>query len=211
MKKNPLHTFFGDAIIRFGQFFDDGSERCRPHVHETAYIAPHAVLIGDVRIGARVFVAPNATLRADLGSPFFVGEETNLQDNTVFHADDETFEREGKSYAIFIGRRVTISHQAMVQGPARIEDHAYVGIGAKVLTANLGEGCYVSHGAIVHHVTLPPGTFVPKNAVVDSQLDARKLGPVNENRVRRRREIVAFYLRLGKLYRNMSAASPEDQ
>lgn len=210
MNKNPLFRFFGDSILRYGQFFDDGSGAVHPVVAKDAFVSPHAVVIGDVRISSKVFVAPNATLRADVGAPFYIGEMSNIQDNVVVHADDERIRHNDEDYAVYIGSRVTLAHQSMVQGPSLVSDRCYIGVGAKIFSSRLGNGCFVSHGAIVHHVTLPSDSFVPIGAIITTREQADALGTIPEERLKRRNEIVDFYLKLGQIYRQMAVSYQDD-
>ena len=61
------------------------SNLAEPEVHESAYVHSFSRLIGDVRVGANVFVAPGSSIRADEGTPFYIGESTNIQDGVVIH------------------------------------------------------------------------------------------------------------------------------
>ena len=58
----------------------------RPVIADDAFVHPDAVIIGDVTIGSRCLIAPGVVIRADLG-PVFIGNGSNIQDNTVIHVD----------------------------------------------------------------------------------------------------------------------------
>jgi len=144
-----------------------------PTVSATAYVDDSATLIGDVRIGDRVYVAPAVSLRADEAYPIIIGDECNIQDGVVFHG------LEGSS--IELGKRVSIAHGAVVHGPMKIGDDSFVGFNAVVHASILGEKCFVAHGAIVIGVKLADGKFVPPATLVDTQDKANALGPIPDN------------------------------
>lgn len=149
------------------------SEERMPTVSATAYVDDSATLIGDVRIGNMVYVAPAVSLRADEAYPIIIGDECNIQDGVVFHG------LEGSS--IELGKRVSIAHGAVVHGPMNIGDESFVGFNAVVHASTLGEKCFVAHGAVVIGVKLSDGKFVPPATLVDTQDKADALGPIPDN------------------------------
>ena len=101
-----------------------------------AYIAPGAVVTGDVTLGKDVSIWHNAVLRGDSGA-ICIGEGTNIQDNCVIHEKTA------------IGKFCTVGHGAIVHG-CTIGDNTMVGMGAIVLTgAVIGENCLIGAGALV--------------------------------------------------------------
>lgn len=111
-----------------------------------------AHVIGDVRLGARASVWPAAVLRGD-SDAITVGEESNVQDGCVLHADP--------GLPCRIGRRVAIGHRAVVHG-ATVEDAVLIGMGAIVLNgARIGTGTIVGAGAVVREgMEVPPESLV---------------------------------------------------
>src|SRR5450759_4677451 len=140
-----------------------------PAVSATAYVDDSAVLIGDVRIGDRVYVAPVVSLRADEANPIIIGDECNIQDGVVFHGLEDS--------SIELGKRVSIAHGAVVHGPMKIGNDSFVGFNAVVHASTLGEKCFVAHGAVVIGVKLANGKFVPPATLVDTQDKADALEP----------------------------------
>ena len=124
---------------------------CKPQVHETAWIAPGAVVVGRVRLKARSSVWYGCVLRGD-AAIIEVGEESNIQDGSILHAD------EGEP--CMIGNRVTLGHAASVHA-AVVEDEALIGIRATVLNGcRIGAGALIAAGAVVLEGTVvPPGTL----------------------------------------------------
>ena len=111
-----------------------------PTVGEDVFLAPTAVLIGDVRVGDRANIWFGAVLRGD-ESHIEIGEETSVQDNAVIHCAHEL--------PTVVGRRVIIGHGALLEG-CTIEDGAVVGMGCTVLQrASVGAGAMVAAGAVV--------------------------------------------------------------
>jgi len=123
-----------------------------PAVHELAFVAPTATLIGAVSIAKDASVFYGAVLRADRDT-IELGERSNVQDNVVVHGDPGSPAR--------IGAGVSIGHGAVVHG-CTIEDDCLIGMHATVLNrAVIGRGSLVAAGAVVLEDTvIPPGSLV---------------------------------------------------
>jgi carbonic anhydrase/acetyltransferase-like protein (isoleucine patch superfamily) len=161
------------------------SKEYRPEVDSSAFVHPLAAVIGHVRLGKRVMVAPFAAVRGDEGHPILVGDESNVQDGVVIHALEterhgepvsaNLVEIEGERYAVHVGRRVSLAHQVQVHGPASVGDDTFVGMKSLVFRAKVGKGCVVEPGAILMGVTVGEGRVVPAGTVLRSQSDADNL------------------------------------
>jgi carbonic anhydrase/acetyltransferase-like protein (isoleucine patch superfamily) len=127
--------------------FDLGGKR--PKVHPDAYIAPTAVLIGEVEIGAGASVWFGAVLRGDEAA-ISVGEGANIQDNVVIHCAHEM--------PTEIGPNATVGHAAQLEG-CIVEEGAVVGMGATMLQrSKLGAGSMLAAGAVLGEgMAVPPG------------------------------------------------------
>ncbi len=122
-----------------------------PHIHPSVFIAPGAVVAGDVRIGAESSVWPGCVLRGDYGS-IVIGERTNIQDGTVIHSTDEL--------PSIIGDEVVVGHGARLEGCV-IEDRALIGMGSILLHhVRVCRGGQTGAGAV-----LSPRTLVPPGAL----------------------------------------------
>lgn len=111
------------------------------------YIAPTAVVTGDVILGENVNIWYGAVLRGDSGT-ITVGDHTNIQENCVIH--EETT----------IGSGCTIGHGAIIHG-CTIGNGCLIGMGSIVLDgAVLGDGCLVGAGALVTGKTDAPAGSV---------------------------------------------------
>jgi carbonic anhydrase/acetyltransferase-like protein (isoleucine patch superfamily) len=137
-------------------------EGAAPTVHPTAWIAPTATLVGDVRVEAEASVWYGVTLRADFG-PIVVGAGANVQDNSVVHGGVEP---------TVIGPGATIGHLCMIHG-ATIGAEALIGNGATVLDgAVIGARALVGAGSLVPpNVEIAPG-------VLAMGVPARDRGPL---------------------------------
>ncbi|MBI5947204.1 MAG: carbonic anhydrase [Chloroflexi bacterium] len=162
-----------------------------PVVAPGAYVDRLASVIGNVSIGANVFVAPFASIRGDEGQPIVIGANSNVQDGVVVHAL-ETFaagkpveknlvEVDGKKYAVYIGAGVSLAHQSQVHGPAAVGDHTFVGMQALVFKSVIGKNVVIEPGAKVIGVTVPEGRYIPAGSVVTKQSDADALPMITES------------------------------
>ncbi|KQR02200.1 anhydrase [Arthrobacter sp. Leaf141] len=123
-----------------------------PAVHETAFVAPTATIIGNASLAADASAFYGATVRADTAK-ISVGAGSNLQDNVVLHADP--------GFPCTVGERVSVGHAAVVHG-STVEDNCLIGMGATVLNgAVIGAGSLVAAGAVVLE-----GTVVPPRSLV---------------------------------------------
>ena len=120
-----------------------------PTIHPSAWIAPGAVIIGDVHIGAESNVWFGCVIRGDVMS-IRIGERTNIQDGSVVHVTR-------KIGPTVIGSGVTVGHKALIHA-ATIEDGSFVGMGSVVLDfAVIETGGFLAAGGI-----LTPRKRIPK-------------------------------------------------
>lgn len=109
-------------------------------IHDTAFIAPGAVVLGDVTIGENSGIWYNAVVRGDRDS-IVIGKESNIQDNAVVHL--------GSGYPVEIGDHVTIGHGAIIHG-CKIGDNTMIGMGAILMNGcKIGKNCIIGAGALV--------------------------------------------------------------
>lgn len=125
-----------------------------PRIHDSAFVAPGVVLIGDVDIGPEASIWYNCVIRGDVNR-IRIGARTNIQDGTVVHCDSA---KDGRpdGYPTIIGDDVLIGHLAMVHG-CTLADRAFVGLGAIVM-----DGCTVESDAMLAAgAMLTPGKTIP--------------------------------------------------
>ncbi|HEY3216449.1 MAG TPA: DinB family protein [Candidatus Eisenbacteria bacterium] len=151
----------------------------------TSFVAPGAVVVGDVTLGARSSVWFHSVLRGDT-APIVVGEETNIQDGSVVHVDEGQPAR--------IGARVTIGHGSVVHGCV-VEDECLIGMGSVILSgARVGGGSLVGAGSLVREgQRLPPRSLV-------LGVPARVVGVLSAARRTSIRRGAAHYVELSQTY-----------
>lgn len=126
--------------MRMEPFYDLESTGPRLMGQGTAWIAPNATLIGDIRLHDDVSIWFGAVLRGD-DDAIEIGRGSNIQDNAVLHVDP--------GYPISIGEDCTIGHRAMIHG-CTIGEGSLIGMGATVLNgAKIGRGCLIGAGALI--------------------------------------------------------------
>lgn len=132
------------TIYKFGEH--------APEIHQTAYVAAEATIIGKAVMSAHSSIWPGAVIRGD-NEPIVVGVGSNVQEGAVLHTD--------MGCPLTIGANVTVGHQAMLHG-CTIEDGALIGIQAVVLNrAVIGAGSLVGAGAIVTEgKVFPPRSLI---------------------------------------------------
>ncbi|PEJ49366.1 MULTISPECIES: carbonate dehydratase [unclassified Bacillus (in: firmicutes)] len=151
-----------------------------PTIDQTAFISQFSSVIGDVTIKNNVYVAPNVSIRADEGTPFYIGSKTNIQDGVVLHGLlNKRITVDKKKYSIFIGDEVSVAHGALIHGPCYIADKVFVGFNSIIYTAIVGKGAFISYNAVVTNgVRIAPNKFVPPGANIDTQEKADSLSNV---------------------------------
>lgn len=123
----------------------------QPKIHETAFIAPGAVIAGDVEVGENASVWYGCVLRGD-ENKIVVGAGSNVQDGTIIHVDNPDW----GGLPTIIGANALIGHKCMLHG-ASIKDGGFVGMGATMLDGSVVEtGAMLAAGAF-----LSPRKIVP--------------------------------------------------
>ncbi|AKK07585.1 gamma carbonic anhydrase family protein [Corynebacterium testudinoris] len=111
-----------------------------PQIHPSAWVAPTAVIIGDVEIGPDSSVFYGAVLRGDVNK-IRIGARTNIQDNSVLHVDEDA--------PCTLGDDVTVGHMALVHGTT-VGDGTLVGMKSALLSGSVvGAGALIAAGAVV--------------------------------------------------------------
>src|ERR1051326_4383879 len=136
----------GCQACRCLSFFEGGAmpifpfQGVWPDIAEDVFIAPGAMIIGDVTIGAGASIWYNAVVRGD-SAPIVVGRRTNVQDNCTLHVDADA--------PLTIGEECTLGHGAIVHG-ATVGNHVLVGMNAVVLShAEVGSNTIIGACALV--------------------------------------------------------------
>jgi carbonic anhydrase/acetyltransferase-like protein (isoleucine patch superfamily) len=121
----------------------------RPRIAPNAFIAPTAVVIGDIEIGGDCGIWFGCVLRGD-GNAIRIGARTNIQDGTIIHVNNERDGGRGKpGFTCVIGDDVTVGHLALLHA-CTLEDGSFVGMKACVMDGAVVEtGGMVAAGALV--------------------------------------------------------------
>ncbi|HIK28167.1 MAG: ribulose bisphosphate carboxylase small subunit [Oscillatoriaceae bacterium SKW80] len=165
-----------------------------PKIHETAFVHSFSQIIGDVRIGPNVLIAPGTSIRADEGTPFYIGENTNVQDGVVIHGLEEgrVIGDDQQRYSVWIGKNTSIAHMALIHGPAYVGDDCFIGFRSTVFNARVGKGCIVMMHVLIQDVEIPPGKYVPSGAIITNQQQADRLPDVQEADLKFSRHVVGI-------------------
>lgn len=122
-----------------------------PTIDQTAYVAPGATVLGDVRLGPKASVWPGSVLRGDINF-IEVGPGTNIQDGTIVHLADDL--------PVRIGSHVTIGHAAVIHA-CTIDDECLIGMQATIL-----DGAVIGkHSIVGAHSLVTQGTIVPAGSL----------------------------------------------
>ncbi|MBM7613888.1 gamma carbonic anhydrase family protein [Alkaliphilus hydrothermalis] len=157
-----------------------------PNIHESCFIAETADLIGNVTIGANSSIWYKAVLRGDVNQ-IQVGENTNIQDNTVIHV--------AKEYPTFIGDHVTVGHSSIIHG-CKIGNNTLIGMGAIVLDgAEIGEETIIGAGSLV-----PQGKKIP-SGVLALGSPVKVIRELTEEEKTKLQESADGYVAMGKAHK----------
>lgn len=120
-----------------------------PKIHDSAFVAPTACVIGDVEIGEDSSIWYGCTVRGDVNY-VRIGKNTNLQDNSVIHVDHH-------SYPTVIGDNILIGHQCIIHA-CTLEDDCFIGM----------QACVMDGATVERHAMVAAGALVVPGKVVKS-------------------------------------------
>ncbi len=158
----------------------------QPNVDPTAFVHETAEIIGKVTIGKHASIWPNAVLRGDI-EEIVIGEETNIQDNTVVHTDPGT--------PTILGKGISVGHSVILHS-CTVKDNCLVGMGSILLGGSIiEEECLVGAGALIS-----PGKSFPARSLiigmpaqVKRELTAEEIASIKVN--------ASEYLKLAEAHR----------
>ena len=121
-------------------------------IHPTAFIAPTAAVMGDVTVGENASLWYHTVVRGDM-APIIIGSDSNIQDGTIVHVDEEV--------PCTVGERVAVGHRVILHG-CTVADDCLIGMGSVLLNGvAVGAGSVVAAGAVI-----PEGMQIPPNSLV---------------------------------------------
>ncbi len=132
-----------------------------PNIHETAFVAPSADIIGNVEIGPHSSVWFQVVIRGDVNS-IKIGTRTNVQDHSILHVTRVAqATAEGTGSQLVIGDEVTIGHRVTLHG-CRVGNRVLIGMGAIVMDeVEIGDDCIVGAGSLITKgMKVPAGSLV---------------------------------------------------
>lgn len=156
-----------------------------PTIADSAFIAPGAVVIGNVTVGWESSIWFNTVVRGDI-APITIGERSSVQDCTVVHVNMDA--------PTVIGNDVTIGHSALVHGTT-VHDGVLVGMGAILMSySEIGAGAVIAAGALI-----PERQVVPQNAVMVG-MPAKQRNELDDTQAQHLAGIPGRYVRVSRQY-----------
>lgn len=157
-----------------------------PQIADTAFVAPGAVVIGNVTIGDEVSIWFNTTVRGDI-APISIGARSNVQDGTLVHVNEDA--------PVVVGEDVTIGHTAIIHGTT-IGDRTLIGMGAIIMSyTEVGSGCVIAAGALISERT------VVEDGTVMVGVPAKPRGPLGESQRAHLEGIHGRYVEVSQVYK----------
>ena len=156
-----------------------------PTIADDAFVAPGAVVIGNVTIGSQSSIWFQTVVRGDI-APITIGERSSVQDCTVVHVNMDA--------PTVIGNDVTVGHSALVHGTT-VHDGVLVGMGAILMSySEIGSGAVIAAGALI-----PERVQVPEHAVMVGT-PARQRSELDEKQANHLAGIPGRYVRVSRQY-----------
>ncbi|MCX7927621.1 MAG: carbonate dehydratase [Candidatus Omnitrophica bacterium] len=169
-----------------------------PKIHQSAYIDPTAVVIGKVKIGKNVLVAPGAVIRADeQNSLIEIADNCNVQDRVIIHAL--------RNSSVVIGKGTSLSHGCIIHGPCHIGKDCFIGFGSVVFKAEIADAVFVKFMAVVCGVDISKGKVVPEGAVINCWDKVKSLGSASKELEEFKQNVIKVNLELVKGYKKITA------
>lgn len=157
----------------------------KPQIGRNSWISETATIIGNVKIGDNVGIWFGVVLRGDV-APIEIGNNTNIQDNSVVHSE--------VNYPTKIGNGVTIGHNSIIHG-CEIGDDTLIGMGAIILNgAKIGKNCIIGAGSVITE-----GKIIEDNSLVLG-VPGKVIRKVTEEEIKRIKENARAYISLKESY-----------
>ncbi len=140
-----------------------------PQIDSTSFVDPSAQIMGNVLIGPKVYVGPQAVIRADEVDshgkvhPLIIKEECLIHDGVIIHA------RAGSTMPI--GPAANIAHGVIIHGPCEIGKGCFIALRAAIYSSTLEEEVWIGIGSVVMRTTIPSHTMIPAGSIIRSGSD----------------------------------------
>jgi carbonic anhydrase/acetyltransferase-like protein (isoleucine patch superfamily) len=157
----------------------------RPTIGEGVYVAPNAVIAGDVTIGEKASIWFGAVIRGDIGK-VSIGPRTSVQDNVVVHVNATS--------NTIVEADVTLAHGVVIEG-CHIDNGAFIGMNATVLSgAHIGQGAFVAAGSLVLENQKIPANYLAAG------VPSKVLKPISESLKDMIAQAPKDYMEFSRLY-----------
>ena len=163
-------------------------QKTHPNIHETAFIAESAIIIGDVEIGEQASVWYGSILRGDVNY-IRIGNRTNIQDASVIHVSSKT-------HPTILEDEITVGHRVTLHG-CYVETGCLIGIGAIILDGvRVGGKSLVAAGSL-----LTPNSIIPPRSLVMGT-PAKVKRELNDEEIANLEKSWRNYVLLSEIYQN---------
>lgn len=176
----PSYSSTSKPIIGYNPVTSNVQYSSYPKIYNDVFVGPNNVIIGDVTIEGPVFIGFNNVIRADYGSPFYIGPRTSIHDQCLIHGQPKQYVKVGAyKWSVHIDGDVSILHGSSIHGPCRIGKNTFIGQNVSIFDAYINPNCVILHGAnITGGVIIPEGRLVEPGKNIYKQEDADNLPPV---------------------------------
>lgn len=159
-----------------------------PQIHETAFIAKNATIIGDVTIGEHSSIWFQTVIRGDV-APTVIGNRVNIQDQSMLH--------QSPNKPLIVEDDVTVGHQVLLHS-CTIRKNALIGMGSIILDgAEIGEGAFIGAGSLVSQ-----GKVIPPNTLAFGR-PAKVIRELTEEDLKEMARIRREYVEKGQYYKKI--------
>ncbi len=161
-------------------------EKNVPEISADSWVAPNAIIIGQVKLEKNSSIWFNAVLRGDI-EKIVIGENSNIQDGSVLHTDP--------GCPLTVGKGVTVGHMVMLHG-CEISDDTLIGIGSTILNkAKIGKNCIIGANTLVTE-----NKVIPDNSLVLGS-PGKVIRKVTDDEIKVIRENAKHYVKNSKRYK----------
>jgi carbonic anhydrase/acetyltransferase-like protein (isoleucine patch superfamily) len=165
------------------------SNKDYPQVDKSSYVDPQAILIGKIKIGKNVFIAPGAVIRADEpNTSISINDNCNIQDRVVIHALGGS--------SVRIDKGSSLSHGCIVHGPCIIGGECFIGFGSVVFKSVLADRVFVGHLAVVEGVAVPKRRHVPSGSSINHKNKTKSLKLISQEQDKFIQQVIDTNMRL---------------